>query len=310
MQRQVTQLLRVISFFTACFFSLSAFAAQVAPQSNDVGKVNQTLRLYYLTLTQENPDSRLIERTVEVLSNVLSYRVDVHPVNLDEMHAAYSARRGDIWISTSGFFWEVHAGGASTIATMATPEAPNPNEAIAGAILVHKDRRDLRNLEDLRGKRAVTTSVQAFMNAQTSLGEIAARGYDPEDFFAEIREIGRPMRGVLEAVANGSADAALVKAGIWESLALAGDPVADSLRVISPRSGDSMRLLHTSGTYPGWTIFAAPKLDPHVARDVSFALYSLSPSLLNSSSLANVDTHNFLRRFLDLRKPPQSVDTQ
>lgn len=31
---------------------------------------------------------------------------------------------------------------------------------------------------------------------------------------------------------------------------------------------------------------------------------------LNSSSLANVDTQNLLRRFLDLRKPPQSVDTQ
>ena len=31
---------------------------------------------------------------------------------------------------------------------------------------------------------------------------------------------------------------------------------------------------------------------------------------INSSSLANVDTQNLLRRFLDLRKPPQSVDTQ
>ena len=31
---------------------------------------------------------------------------------------------------------------------------------------------------------------------------------------------------------------------------------------------------------------------------------------VSSSSLANVDTQNLLRRFLDLRKPPQSVDTQ
>lgn len=49
--------------------------------------------------------------------------------------------------------------------------------------------------------------------------------------------------------------------------------------------------------------------EPHLQVPQHIGLGNVRAQVI-SSSLANVDTHNFLRRFLDLRKPPQSVDTQ
>ena len=103
--------------------------------------------------------------------------------------------------------------------------APNPNEGMAGAIIVRRSDAQIKTLEDLKGKAPPLHAKDAFMNAQTALGEISARGWDPDDFFSRIEEVGRPMERVVEAVATGRVDAGLVKAGLMELMLAAGSPL-------------------------------------------------------------------------------------
>lgn len=110
--------------------------------------------------------------------------------------------------------------------------APNPNEGMAGAIIVRRSDAQIKTLEDLKGKSAAVTRKDAFMNAQTALGEISARGWDPDNFFSRIEEVGRPMERVVEAVATGRVDAGLVKAGLMELMLAVGSPFAKEIRVL------------------------------------------------------------------------------
>ena len=89
---------------------------------------------------------------------------------------------------------------------------------------------------EIHQKGFTALGTLAFMNAQTALGEISARGWDPDNFFSRIEEVGRPMERVVEAVATGRVDAGLVKAGLMELMLAVGSPFAKEIRVLEPRS--------------------------------------------------------------------------
>ena len=183
--------------------------------------------------------------------------------------------------------------------------APNPNEGMAGAIIVRRSDAQIKTLEDLKGKSAAVTRKDAFMNAQTALGEISARGWDPDNFFSRIEEVGRPMERVVEAVATGRVDAGLVKAGLMELMLAVGSPFAKEIRVLEPRSGDSMKYLHTSSAYPGWTVIASAGLPPETLRNVTMALYAISPEeIWHSQWLPATDFARIDKLFKELRFGP------
>ena len=236
------------------------------------------LSLRLLTLTQYGFHDEVLDATVQALEKRLpGYRLIVHHDSLDSQKRAAEVKDGELFIGTSGFFREVERHGFTSLGTLATPLAPNPNEAMAGAVIVRTDAVSINTLDDLKGKRAVTTRINAFMNAQMALGEIAARGYDPGDFFSKIDEIGRPMESVITAVAEGKADAGLVKAGVWEGMLANRHPAAENVRVLEPKTNDSMIYRHSSEAYPGWTLMASDTLSPVVLRDVTQALFMIPP---------------------------------
>lgn len=241
--------------FTALALGFMLSAAAAPSPSEPV------LRVSVLKLTLSDMHSEVISETLEVLRRRLSnYRLIVSSDDLEAQHLAAQRGTADLFIGTAGFYWEIHQKGFTALGTLASPMAPNPNEGMAGAIIVRRSDAQIKTLEDLKGKSAAVTRKDAFMNAQTALGEISARGWDPDNFFSRIEEVGRPMERVVEAVATGRVDAGLVKAGLMELMLAVGSPFAKEIRVLEPRSGDSMKYLHTSSAYPGWTVIASAGL--------------------------------------------------
>lgn len=264
------------------------------------------LRVSVLKLTLSDMHSEVISETLEVLRRRLSnYRLIVSNDDLEAQHLAAQRGTADLFIGTAGFYWEIHQKGFTALGTLASPMAPNPNEGMAGAIIVRRSDAQIKTLEDLKGKSAAVTRKDAFMNAQTALGEISARGWDPDNFFSRIEEVGRPMERVVEAVATGRVDAGLVKAGLMELMLAAGSPFAKEIRVLEPRSGDSMKYLHTSSAYPGWTVIASAGLPPETLRNVTMALYAISPEeIWHSQWLPATDFARIDKLFKELRFGP------
>lgn len=286
--------------FTALALGFMLSAAAAPSPSEPV------LRVSVLKLTLSDMHSEVISETLEVLRRRLSnYRLIVSSDDLEAQHLAAQRGTADLFIGTAGFYWEIHQKGFTALGTLASPMAPNPNEGMAGAIIVRRSDAQIKTLEDLKGKSAAVTRKDAFMNAQTALGEISARGWDPDNFFSRIEEVGRPMERVVEAVATGRVDAGLVKAGLMELMLAVGSPFAKEIRVLEPRSGDSMKYLHTSSAYPGWTVIASAGLPPETLRNVTMALYAISPEeIWHSQWLPATDFARIDKLFKELRFGP------
>lgn len=157
------------------------------------------LRVSVLKLTLSDMHSEVISETLEVLRRRLSnYRLIVSNDDLEAQHLAAQRGTADLFIGTAGFYWEIHQKGFTALGTLASPMAPNPNEGMAGAIIVRRSDAQIKTLEDLKGKSAAVTRKDAFMNAQTALGEISARGWDPDNFFSRIEEVAAAWNASLK----------------------------------------------------------------------------------------------------------------
>ena len=263
---------RLLGLFIFFFFLIAGAAESSALKPIDI---------YYLDFTVSNKDDELVLRTLQYLKNhIKNTKINAFPVNLDQLNKKINEKTDAFFIASSGNYWEHHSQGPFCIATLTTPMAPEPNKGTAGAFIVH-DSANIHSIDDLKGKRAALTNRRAFLNAQLALAEIGRAGYDPDNFFKSISETGRPMTKSLSMVADGKADVALVRAGLFESLKEHGDPIVRNLRVLPPPSKSSLLYLHSTETYPGWTFFAGTKADPEQVREIALQLLSIPPKDLD-----------------------------
>lgn len=134
-------------------------------------------------------------------------------IRLDHTGLREAARRGelDFVITNPGHYVELEAElGASRILTLDAGDARTPERALGSAVVVPRDS-PLHTLEDLRGRRLAIVGRGGFGGYQMLWGELATLGIDPEDALAELREVGLPMGGVVDALDAGLADAGVLR---------------------------------------------------------------------------------------------------
>lgn len=263
---------RPLILFTFLFFLLAAAAEPSASKPLDI---------YFLDFSVGNKDDELVLKTLHYLkTHIKNSAINAVPVNLDQLNEKINKQADAFFIASSGNYWEHHTQGPICIATLTTPMAPEPNKGTAGAFIV-RDSSNIHSIDDLKDKKAALTNKRAFLNSQLALAEIGRAGYDPDNFFRSITETGRPMINALSMVAEGKADVALVRAGLFESLKEHKSPVVRNLRVLPPASKSSLLYLHSTETYPGWTFFAGPKADPEQVREIALQLLTIPPKDLD-----------------------------
>ena len=240
----------------------------------------KVLRLGLMAFTQEgsfttyNREDDFILRTLpSLLSEKLpDYQIEMQVLRTHELVAL--ARNGeiDIVFGSSGCFASLIPDGIYALATLVTKSSPDPNAAVAGALIVRADRRDLQTIEDLKGKRAIGGITGMFFNYQMPISAVVDRGYDPEDFFGVLRQVDYPVLKTLEAVKNGRADVGLIRACTLEEL----PPDEQKLfRVIEPVADSPLRCAHTSRTFPNWTVGAMSHVPSEVAKKITASLLEM-----------------------------------
>lgn len=158
---------------------------------------------------------------------------------------------------------------------MTTPTAPDPNDAVGTVFMVPKDS-PVKTVADMKGLRAASNFERGFSGVYVPLGEIAAQGFNPDNFFKEIVPAGSPMKRLLLAVQRGEADVAMARACTVEELQQTEPEFVAQFRPVGlkPEKG-RFACLRSTELYPNWTFVATTMAPWQASRDFTAALLSM-----------------------------------
>ncbi len=212
----------------------------------------------------------------------------------------------DFVVTNSGHYAALESElGISRIATLDSPSVPSPARAIGSAVIARADRDDLEVLADLKGQRVAAVGEEAFGGFQVAWRELRRQGIEPEDF-AQLDFLGFPISRIVTAVADGEADAGIVRACLLEELARSGAVRLADFKVLSPRREPGFSCGLSTELYPDWPIATLRHTDLRLAKAVAAALLAMPPTPKGYAWAAPVDYRPVHDLFRDLEIGPYS----
>ena len=236
----------------------------VAPKGRTDGKPERpVIRLLITKFAEPNSHYPIVAATVEALRRGFGedrFEARIYTGETDHIRDAH------LVLSSAGTFVRARPLGARDLATVVSERAPDPNRAEGTLFVTLKNRADIEDFEDLRGKRVTATGSNAFSGHHVGLGEIARRGEDPDRFFGPFVASGYDMLRELKLLREGLADVAMLRTCVLEELSAAGEKVDDLKPLLVRGEEKSIACLSSTATYPNWTLFALPTISPEEAR--------------------------------------------
>lgn len=271
---------RVRRPFTAALLlslALALGAAHAAsPTTVRIGLLNFESETSYLS-RRDNVQRTMVAYLQEKIPEL---RIEPHYYTTAELTRAIERREVEFFMGSSGFYVTMLQKGVRDVATLISPNFPDPNQVTAGAIFVRADRKDLTDIASLEDKTVVSTHPLNFMTYQINLGEIAKAGYDPDTFFHEtLFTNNRPLE-VMRTVLEGRADVGFLRACMVEGISARHPEFQGKFRFINRRPGPREERLgcrYSTDAYPGWTMAVVPHTPPAITHRVALALLSMKP---------------------------------
>ena len=249
----------------------------VVPARPDVLKSSRPVRLGIPYISVPNSESSLLRDTVAWLRQQFGDQLVVLPYSETDLRAAVSGGELDLFIESSGFFWEFSNAGARALATLADAWKENPNSSAAAAVVVRRSRTDIVSLADLAGRKIAAGADDFYSGWQMLDYEVRRQSRREAPRLGKAAFTGMPLSQVVDRVLSGEADAGVLTACYLENLIASHYPGAEQLRVLSPQN-DGMRCRHSTRTYPGLTLATMPSANPATMREISRALFAMPPS--------------------------------
>lgn len=218
------------------------------------------------------------DRTIDVVSKAVAPRkLVIKTVSLPELEGAILQRKADIAIVGSAIYWRNIQNGMRDIATLVTPLQPDPDHAVGALIVTLKDRSDIQNIQDLKGKRLGVNLPNGFQCYLTLLKDLADQGYDHKHFFSNVTAYGLLPQRRLDALKRGEVDAVTLNACYAERMRKQGIDVLDGLKPVGVRDQSEVRCMTSTSLYPNWSFLISPNLDTQTIVKIASALHRMSP---------------------------------
>lgn len=246
----------------------------------------------------------VIPATIAVLEETFGKEnVETRVYSVANLLAAAKTGQFDFMLTSAGAFrrLSIEGAGAVNLATVASSRAPNPNFADGSVFFALKDREDIREIADLRGRTVAANHKNGFSGWQTAMGEVLRRGFDPDTFFSDVHFKGHDMPQVVSAVLTGEVDAGIVRACFLEDI---GADLS-RFRILDPLAQDGrIDCVTSTALYPNWTFSTLPTTPPEVSRRVAAALLAMEPIENGLHWGIATDFRPIDRLFLDLKIGP------
>lgn len=243
-------------------------------QAPSPAETHRELRLGVSVFALPNLNDPIIEHTVAELRRKLPHTViTVAQLWQDELADAVANGHFDLVLTSASFYFAARQIGLRDLATVVQDATPFPNEAEGGVIIVRKDRKDLKTIDDLQGKRLAVNYPHGIFNYHINMGEIASRGYEWKHFFSDESHVGSYAE-VTEEVRSGRADVGFLKTCILEQTELG---FSGEFRVIEPREKTRIACAASTALYPNWTLSITPHAPQALAGLITSILLQMPP---------------------------------
>lgn len=171
---------------SAAFQVLTAGTAGAAVAVEKIPDV--TLGIVYYT--SPSPNEEIIPDTIRALEKRIGKQhLRIKEYTLEQLRDAIKNGDVDVFLASSGFYRRMVQYGASSLATVASKNYPDPNHSDGSALIVRNDS-GIRTLYDAKGSVLGASSPTAFTGYQLALGEVLRQGFDPEAFFKKTNFYG------------------------------------------------------------------------------------------------------------------------
>lgn len=224
--------------------------------------------------------SEAIKRWSEMASylgqQIPQYGFIIIPLNLSEMAESIADNRIDFALTNPGNYVTLEQGyGISRIATLQTLRQGKLSTRFGSIIFSRADNKQINRLQDLKGKRFMAVSPDAFGGFQLAWRELAEKGIDPFNDFSELIFAGFPQDNILYAVRDGKADAGTVRADILLRLIDEGKIRYRDFRILNPKHNTHYPYPLSTRLYPEWPFSRLKNTSYELSKQVAMALYAM-----------------------------------
>ncbi|WP_084536871.1 sensor histidine kinase [Azospirillum halopraeferens] len=239
-----------------------------------------TVRVGVLAYQGSERAARDFEPTLDHLNATIpGVRFTMVPLDLPGVVMAAADRSVDFIITNPGSYVTLEARFAATrIATLEAGPLGTPTAAIGSTIIRRADTPAIAALKDLRGRTVAVVSTEAFGGFQIAWREMQEAGVRPFADLRDLRAVGFPMEGVVDAVRSGTADAGILRACLLEELEQQGRVAPGEFAVVAARPHIDMPCRVSSRLYPDWPFARLPHTPRDLARRVAAALLLMPPA--------------------------------
>ena len=202
------------SFLGALTFGVACLCDPAAAEEAPV------LRLGLSTVAMPAMRDPLEDVTLEAFERAFGReRLVVRTYPVLELEKAIRSGELDLFLGSAGLTRRVADTGARPLVTSVRPGLEDPNRNEGSLFVVRKDA-PIQRIRDMRGRSLAANLSYGFSGYHAALGEIAAQGYDPSDFFSSSLFFGKSdaMPDIARAVKNGLADVGILRLCAFEGL--------------------------------------------------------------------------------------------
>ncbi len=201
-------------------------------------------------------------------AEIEGWRFEIVPLTLVSTPEALKSGRLDFLVTNPGHY--VALAPEFNLSPLATREK-NGGLMRFGVAIIARAGRDIRTLDDLRGKSVAAVSPDAFGGFQLGWQAFVAQGIDP---FADLslRFMGFPHDEIIAAVRAGRMDAGIIRGGLLEALAAEGRFSMDEFVVLRSNSQMDFPYQVSGELMPEWPFTVVPGVDKSLRESVALAL--------------------------------------
>lgn len=211
---------------------------------------------------------------VDYLGAGLGREVRLRVLDSAGMRDAVARHELDLVLTNPTHLIELRASNplSGAIATQLTLAGSQALSAFGGVVLARRDTRDLRTLADLAGKRIATTGANFLATYPAQAMALKEAGVDPASL--QLAFFGQDQDSVVDALLSGAADAAFVRTGMIEQLALEGRDLS-MLTVLGSQTLPDFPYQSSTRLYPEWPLVALARADEQIVRKVAALVLAL-----------------------------------